>query len=217
MANRQGSRARDNQRKRLYTAENEAIRGRELPSVEEISRYLTEIGLSRWFRSRWGPYLDVEVRDGRGYRIATAYPRFRSAGSVTGLLQMPRWSRFERIVLHELAHLLVPGNYAWHGPEFAGVLLALVRQYMGEEAWKSLRTCYQLRRVRYNSKAIPKAGSFPVAPKERAAKPPPTNIASRYDAANTIRRAAKEGLFGAAGSKARMHALATARKLEAAE
>lgn len=207
--------ARDNQRKRLYDAEF-AVRsfgtgaGRRLETVPEVQAYVNAILGSRWFKARWG-VRSIPVLDGRGRRSACA------EGS---RIKMPLWARNEMVTLHEVAHVLTPGKYADHGPEFAGVLLALIRQFMGPEAAASLRESFRGHRVKSNTAAVPSPRyrvesrtAREKAVRAVAARPPSPMRAS--EAAEAIRKAARNGWFGPAGSKPRQHALATARALEA--
>jgi hypothetical protein len=102
---------RDTQRARLYRAEDEVAVGRSLPTLERLQAYVEEVRAAAWFVARWGER-SFEVRPGFGHRHATA--------DRDGRLQLPRWSRTELVVLHEMAHPLTPAGYAPHGPEFAG-------------------------------------------------------------------------------------------------
>jgi hypothetical protein len=132
---------------------------------------------------------------------------------------MPLWSRCELITLHEVAHCLTPSRHACHGPEFAGVMLALVRHQMGDEAGRALRAGFRSTRARVSAAAVPaptKTVVTAAAVKARrrvAASRPPDRMAAS-EAAAVLRRATKNGWFGASGSKSRSAALATARELE---
>jgi hypothetical protein len=52
------------------------------------------------------------------------------------------------IILHELAHLAQPFCTAGHGPEFAGIYLALVRRYIGVRRERSLTAAFERHGVR---------------------------------------------------------------------
>jgi hypothetical protein len=45
------------------------------------------------------------------------------------VIKLPRWTRVMHYVLHETAHSMVPGQYAWHGPEFVRLLAELFARY----------------------------------------------------------------------------------------
>lgn len=124
--------------------------GRPLPTVAHLQGYVDAVAACEWFEARWGPRR-FEVRPGHGHRRATA--------TRDGVLQLPRWARRELVVLHEMAHPLTADGVAPHGPEFAGILLALVRRAMGVGVAQSLEDAFALHRVRH------------VAP--RPAPPPP--------------------------------------------
>ena len=93
------------------------------------------------------PALDqVQVRDGRGRRHAGALQN-------QGVILLPRWSRRERVILHELAHLATPSSFAPHGPEYAAVYLELVQHFMGAAAAGGLGGSFRTHRVRSGTPA----------------------------------------------------------------
>ena len=139
-------RPRDSQRARLYRAEGDVATGRRLPTVERMQAYVDGLAAADWFVARWGGR-SFEVRPGFGHRRATA--------DRNGVLQMPKWARTELVLLHEVAHCLTPAACAPHGPEYAGVLLALVRRGMGPAAAQSLEDAFAGQRVRWTLSAVP--------------------------------------------------------------
>lgn len=140
------ARPRDNQRARLYRAELEVDPGRRLPTVEKLQAYLDSLVQADWFVARW-PDRSFEVRPGFGHRRATA--------DADGVLQMPKWARTEMVLLHEVAHCLTPWTFASHGPEYAGVLLSLVRHGMGPAPAQALEDAFDRHRVRCGVAALP--------------------------------------------------------------
>ena len=140
-------RPRDSQRARLYRAEDEVSPGRRLPTVEILQTHIDELVTSDWFAGRWGRR-SFEVRPGYGHRRATA--------DRNGVLQMPRWSRTELVLLHEVAHCLTPERYAAHGPEYAGVFLSLVRRRLSPAAAQALEDAFARHRVRWNMVSVPR-------------------------------------------------------------
>lgn len=140
------SRPRDNQRSRLYRAETEVDPGRRLPTVDRLQAYVDALARADWFAARW-PDRSFEVRPGFGHRKATA--------DVNGVLQMPKWARSELVLLHEVAHCLTPWSFAAHGPEYAGVLLSVVRRSMGPSPAQALEDAFDRQRVRCNAAAVP--------------------------------------------------------------
>lgn len=145
MTNADG-RPRDSQRARLYRAEGEVHAGRRLPSVERMQAYVDALAAADWFLDRWGERA-FEVRPGFGHRRATA--------DRNGVLQMPKWARSELVLLHEVAHCLTPVACAPHGPEYAGVLLAVARRGMGPATAQSLEDAFARQGVRWTLTAVP--------------------------------------------------------------
>jgi putative metallohydrolase (TIGR04338 family) len=139
------ARPRDSQRARLYRAEGEVDPGRRLPTVERMQAYVDGLAGADWFLARWGPQ-SFEVRPGFGHRRATA--------TEEGVLQMPKWARTELVLLHEVAHCLTPTTCAAHGPEYAGVLLALARRGMGPGTAQALEDAFARQRVRWTLSAV---------------------------------------------------------------
>jgi len=105
-----------------------------------------------WFLGRWGER-SFDVRPGFGHRRATA--------DAQGVLQMPKWARTELALLHEVAHCLVPPTCAAHGPEYAGVLLALARRGMGPGTAQALEDAFARQGVRWSLSAVPVAPARP--------------------------------------------------------
>lgn len=248
---------RDNRRSRLYTAEavlrnlrvsraaakylldtqpvagystrdaDGNLRTAKCPTVDAVQQYVDAVTAAAWFQSRWGQRR-LMVRAGKGSH---------ASGNHLTVSQPHRWS--EAVILHEIAHCLTGIRYAAHGPEFAGVLLTLVKFQMGKPHADALRDAFRSNGVRYTLADVP-APARPVGPslaqrqaaERRAAKAAETRekavrgreqaeatrrltgSAKRQESAASIRLLAKEGFFGPAGSKPRVHALATARLLE---
>jgi len=129
------SRARDSQRSRVYRAEREAFDfDGPLMSLGECVD-LIHLAFARYFPGSRVPL----VADGRGRR---------RAGGSSSRISLPRWSRLRWVVLHETAHAVIPPRAAWHGPEFAGCYLRLVRRFMGTEAAGRLRASYVAHRMK---------------------------------------------------------------------
>jgi len=139
-------RPRDSQRARLYRAEGTVDPGQKLPTVERMQAWVDGLLATDWFVARWGARA-FEVRPGFGHRRATA--------DQNGVLQMPKWARTELVLLHEIAHCLTPWTLASHGPEYAGVLLALTRRGMGPGPAQLLEDAFARERVRWTLSAVP--------------------------------------------------------------
>ena len=140
------TRPRDSQRARLYRAEGEVDSGRRLPTVARMQSYVDAVVATDWFLARWGERT-LDVRPGFGHRRATA--------DQNGVLQMPKWARSELVLLHEIAHCLTPVDVAAHGPEYAGVLLALARRAMSPGTAQRLEDAFARQRVRWTLSAVP--------------------------------------------------------------
>lgn len=163
---------RDSQRSKLYAAENDIFRDRDvaLKSVSDITTYIQEVSSRAPLKKRYGHAIDlvswpVEIRDGRRHRIATAY-------GVTHIA-MPRWARKDWIVLHELAHIIharlsFPGmglrsragsrtrelrGGAGHGWQYAAIYLDLVHFCLGKETHDKLKAAFKERKVRFKPKS----------------------------------------------------------------
>lgn len=138
------TRARDNQRSRVYAAENSVFTfGQTIPDA------LLQATLNDWLdrrpiRSRFGPRR-ITIERGKG--AARAYGAHRITVGVR--------CRNEWLLCHELAHCLTPGAYAAHGPEYCGIYLFLVDLFIGPAKAAELRAAFRTRRVKWNNKAIP--------------------------------------------------------------
>lgn len=221
---------RDNQRGRVYAAERAAanqhgIFWSQTISNDALQGWVNTVLDKRPIRSRWGNrHIDVVLK--RGGR-ALAWGKSR--------ITLPLGGRNEWVMLHEIAHCLTPGQYAPHGPEFAGVYLFLVQTVLGPEKAATLRQAFKEERVRTNRKGIPAVRSVVPPAQEPARKAAarervkrekaqiaaakamtkaPLTWAERKQTAALLRRAATSGLFGPSTAKPRVHALATARALE---
>ena len=157
-------RPRDSQRSKVYAAErmhSQWYDENQYANLGEIQSWVDGICKSRWFKNRYPRYAvdkksimkygraadGIKVLDGRG--------RIRPCGSTRGFIKLPMWSRFELLILHEIAHVVTRRNGyhgplpAWHGREFCANFLALVRRFLGKEAGKELKACFKKKRVKY--------------------------------------------------------------------
>lgn len=127
-------RDRDNQRARVYRAENKArqgTKGLSFETVAEMQKYVDRLHRSKWFQKRWPRIKSFTVTDGRGRRSGASF------GTYWSTLKMPRWSRHEEYLLHEVAHTCTASSAreaAAHGPEFVTILLELIGHQMGAAA-----------------------------------------------------------------------------------
>jgi putative metallohydrolase (TIGR04338 family) len=152
-------RPRDNQRQKLYNAENLVFNlgkdpraGRHLQTIDEIQAYLDKLVDSAWFKRRWGAGV-YSNRHGRSYRIGDGRGARRATGGMF-TLTYPRWSRHEAIVLHELAHHIVERMHGsnrepWHGWVFASIFLELIEHQLGKETADQLKAAMRSKNVRF--------------------------------------------------------------------
>lgn len=219
--NAQGSRERDKQRSRLYEAEDMARRASGQSHLPCMTMAQTQAALdtvlgSRWFRQRFrvSPG-SITLKDGRGTRNASY-----SHGSDE--INMPRWAREKGlwVLLHEVTHMVIPSRFAWHGPEFAKVYLALVERFIGADEALLLRTAYKQKGVTYRTTRVSLKPQYRVATQQekreylKREQAKVLNTSDKARAAKVLREAAKAGIFGPSGHKERTYALAIARKLE---
>ncbi len=146
-------RKRDFQRSRLYSAQTRllpaGLSGRQfdpdgINGHLQIESYLKRVVESDWFKKRW-PYIissELWVMNGEG-------PTARGGATTDNgyVIKLPSWAREERLALHELAHVCTLGDA--HGKVFAGVLLELIRYWMGQTAAAMLEDGYTKNIVRW--------------------------------------------------------------------
>lgn len=187
---------------------------------EETLAWFDNIRAQRWFRSRFGA-LRVDITFKRGGGGHTNHWGDEIAIGDSG--------RVELLFIHELAHAIVGQRIQTgtrpclgHGVEYAAVLLTLVDNHLGKEMGRKYRDAFAEFGVKYRAGMpfVPRPGTHRVATKaqKRAIlnreKNKPVTAHDRAVAADIIRRAAKQGVFGDCNRKPRVHALATARALE---
>lgn len=142
---------RDNQRKKLYCAEG-VVHGKHFETIPEIQEHVNKIAVSDWWKKHHKFYTyPITVHDGRGRRNACAV-------GMTDI-KLPKWSRHEEVILHELAHLVVHSRFgnngaAGHGCEFAKVLLLMVKRFMGKEDYLKMKTGFKEHKVHYTTSRI---------------------------------------------------------------
>jgi putative metallohydrolase (TIGR04338 family) len=61
---------------------------------------------------------------------------------------LPKSMMTERVLLHELAHLVTPLTLPKHGPDYARTYLELVRQFMGLKVARRLTLAFLVYEVR---------------------------------------------------------------------
>ena len=64
---------------------------------------------------------------------------------------MPKEYRNELILLHEITHGITPRECAFHGSEFCGCYLKVVRTFMGDDFFVDLRYTFNRLGIKYQS------------------------------------------------------------------
>ncbi len=181
---------RDSQRKRVYTAESAAFPNNPktgeptLPAVSDVDLYVKKVWHSKRVQAAFPRatrtyYGAPTVLDGRGCRKASAIS--------THTIKMPRWSRREWVVLHELAHIIVEREY-WaqrneipaHGWLFCETYLKLVLYMLGREAHDALKASFKAHKVKFTKPRERK----PITDEQRAI------LVERLAAARALKNAA---------------------------
>ena len=119
----------------VYAAEDAALEGcgRVFSGWAEAQRYVDELLAGDWWGDRWPRVDRVRVAPSRSGRWA--------GYCLPGAHEVRLAVRREPVLLHELAHVVTPGD--GHGPAFVAALLDLVRHQMGFHAYGAL--LHQLR------------------------------------------------------------------------
>jgi putative metallohydrolase (TIGR04338 family) len=126
----------------LYAAEAESIAGLGITwaRLADAQRDADRLVGSAWFAEQWPHFVRATVeRRGRGavWSTQVALDHDGPGGTPTEGVVLVAGPLRQPVVLHELAHLLLPPT-AGHGREFAETLLTLVRREMGFPAFAEL-------------------------------------------------------------------------------
>lgn len=168
-------RQRDVKKGKLYKAEQavrKEISKKEFETVDECHKYVHNIVNSKWFRKHYPNCpTEVEIHDGGGMR--SAYGGLQGGKVWMGL---PKWSRYDIVILHELAHNITPDKLAAHGREFCANLLKLVKRFVGKEAHDILRQSMKDHKVPYRPKRklSPEHRAKAIAQLKKLGTKPPT-------------------------------------------
>lgn len=114
----------------VYAAEDAALDGcgRVFSGLAEAQRYVDVLVASDWWGDRW-PRVDRVV-------VGRSRSRRWDGYAVAGANEVRLASWRESVLLHELAHVVTPGD--GHGPAFLTALVDLVRRQMGFHAYGAL-------------------------------------------------------------------------------
>jgi hypothetical protein len=140
---------RDSQRKKVYTAEQEAFPDfykATLPEDhDEFQRYINKITSSKYWKRLRGLF------NGDVIQVELVPAKQRGGWANQYQVSIPKAIRSMPLLMHELAHSAAGGAARHHWP-FAAVYLKLVRHYMGKKAHDALRASFKKHRVRYTPK-----------------------------------------------------------------
>lgn len=119
-------RQRDSQRTKVYHAEDVlSPLSIMFESVNDMQKYINNIINTSKFKNRFKLNKRVVISDGRRRRRPCCVNYFYEY-----VLKMPKWSRKDYILLHELAHAVTEGKFASHGSQFCANYLYLVDNFM---------------------------------------------------------------------------------------
>lgn len=144
-------RPRDSYKQRVYLAEAQALPvypTDRFKSLEEAEEFIRKVLGSRWRKKRF-PHCAILT--------VTKHHAYRATGGATNINLPASWSWTKPTALHETAHYLLRQSHdfyrrATHGREYCGLMLELVRRFMGSEAGKRLRSEYVKRGIPYRAK-----------------------------------------------------------------
>lgn len=121
----------------VYRAEDAALAGwgRRFSGWAEAQRYVDELLAGDWWGDRW-PEVDRVV-------VGRSRSRRWDGYAVPGAGEVRLAARREPVLLHELAHVVTPGD--GHGGAFVAAFCDLVRHRMGFHAYGEL--VHELRRA----------------------------------------------------------------------
>lgn len=146
-------RPRDFQRAAFYAAEKLIDRGQSFPILKDLQKYVDDIVCSPWWSKEF-PYIPViAVKDGRRRRRGAGgrYNYYNPSRSAIGYIKMPKWTRYESYILHEIAHVVQHPADSAHGEEFCSLYLHIVKEVMGPHVADQLVLAYRLRNIKWIS------------------------------------------------------------------
>lgn len=154
---------------RIYQAEHEALERmtKRMDSIEAAQKLADKIVRHSLFKKlrikagrSWSQDGYVTIDLGRQHAGSYAYTehsgrrvRDRSTGLYYGKIRLgPPYGFTVKVLLHELAHFLVPKRGRSHGREFAHAEMALVRRWMGKEAATLLAASFKKHGIKWRAK-----------------------------------------------------------------
>lgn len=186
---------KDPQKNRLYAAEDHPWEPT-MQTVAEAQAYVNKVLGRSYLRKRYDLPSEITVLDGRMRRSGCA----DWVAGVGPVIRLPKWTRSEQVILHEIAHH-VGGTYlgGHHGPTYAAVYLDLVGHMLGRDEAAKMQARFRVHGVKIlDSGGKPRLPQIPPALKDYAA----TLKADLRDqkASLALWKAWKAGFFDAANN-----------------
>lgn len=142
---------RDNQRSKVYKTERlhsfwNIMWINDIKDIQRLISFIRRTRLSPWKHQLQG--VSIKVTDGRRRRNGVAIGNVRTSSHC--YIRLPKSLRRYIVVLHELAHLLTPKQYASHGQEYCTNYLYLIRQLLGEAAYEEMIALFKAHNVNFD-------------------------------------------------------------------
>jgi hypothetical protein len=143
---------RDYQINKVYTAETNALPFFEdTMSFEEAQKEIHNILNSKYIKYLISKY-DFIIEPAIDFFITSGDKRYKYARANNLFICLPDGTRNSATLLHEIAHTLTlyeSANISPHGAEFCFVYLCLVKKFMGDDFYQSLKNEFDNEEVCY--------------------------------------------------------------------
>jgi hypothetical protein len=140
---------RDSQKSKVYKSERELKKKYigYMKSQEETEAYIHKVFASYFVRANFPDkkWDSIQVKFGYGRPWAD-----HSIGVIKLSSDLPDCNKL--ISLHEIAHILTPGE--WHSRVYVNAYLKLVKRFLGKEAWAELKSNFRKNGVKWQNKRI---------------------------------------------------------------
>ena len=153
----------DRQRSRLYHAERLCYGYRDLvpfKTYKHLTDYIDSVLNNYWVQWRW-PHIKKYVTGERELFIRnggrTNFPYMRRQKE-RDVINFPIRYRHPHVVLHYIAHLLLPENTEPHGREYCKTLITLTQYVMGKDTAIKLKKCMKQANCKYSKSHGPHQG-----------------------------------------------------------
>jgi len=143
---------RDFQRQKVYDSDRQFRRKYKselkfYKNLSEIQIFLDEILDNKWFKQFNIEHIHVYCSKG-----SIAYGWLED--NYTIAMKLPKWSKNQLTILHEIAHGLCSkyfsyDNIAFHGPEFISAYLDLIYYFLGKNHFMNMHEILTKNKVKY--------------------------------------------------------------------